>query len=54
MLPRRAAVSAKIFSATQGGSLVVAHLGGCPALFVIGGLLSLVGALMILRVRSVR
>jgi MFS family permease len=36
------------------GSLIIAHLGGYPALFVAGGLLSLIGALMILQVKSVR
>ncbi|GAA1687667.1 MFS transporter [Nonomuraea maheshkhaliensis] len=48
------ALNAPQVVAPFGGSLVVAHLGGYPALFVTGGLLSLVGALMIMRVRSVR
>ncbi|MEV1004216.1 MFS transporter [Nonomuraea sp. NPDC050202] len=48
------ALNAPQVVAPFGGSLVVAHLGGHPALFVAGGLLSLVGALMILRVRSGR
>ncbi|MFG1976888.1 MFS transporter [Nonomuraea fuscirosea] len=48
------ALNAPQVVAPFGGSLVVAHLGGYPALFVTGGVLALVGALMILRVRSVR
>ncbi|GAA3116443.1 MULTISPECIES: MFS transporter [Nonomuraea] len=48
------ALNAPQVVAPFGGSLVVAHLGGYPALFVTGGVLALVGALMILRVRGVR
>jgi MFS family permease len=48
------ALNAPQVVAPLAGSLVVAHLGGYPALFVAGGLLSLIGALMIMPVRSVR